>query len=187
MKPRDGTFAHNALEHGVAGLWIDGCRVETNKTQHGRHPANLILDEEAGALLDTQSGMLKGRSNKGPSLSVTTEHYVYSTPTTHECGEKYTYGGTGGASRFFYCAKASRKEKTCNGIVENKHPTVKPLALMRYLVRLTMMPTVGMVFDPFMGSGTTGIACTLEGQDFIGADNDEVSYDTAVDRIWYYD
>ena len=58
---------------------------------------------------------------------------------------------------------------------------------MRYLVRLTMMPTVGMVFDPFMGSGTTGIACTLEGQDFIGADNDEVSYDTAVDRIWYYD
>ena len=81
----------------------------------------------------------------------------------------------GSAARFFYCAKASRSERNA-GLELNKqnhHPTVKPISLMRYLVRLTKTPTGGIVLDPFMGSGTTGCACVLEGRDFIGIEKEE--------------
>jgi DNA modification methylase len=67
------------------------------------------------------------------------------------------YGDSGGASRFYYCAKASKKERR-----GSKHPTVKPLALMRYLCRL-ITPPGGIILDPFAGSGTTGEAALLEG------------------------
>ena len=86
---------------------------------------------------------------------------------------------SGGASRFFYCAKASRKERGEN----NNHPTVKPLALMRYLARLTKTPTGGVVLDPFCGSGTTGMACVLEGREFIGIEQDERYAEIARKRI----
>jgi len=65
----------------------------------------------------------------------------------------------------------------------NIHSTVKPLALMRYLVRLTRTPTGGVVLDPFMGSGSTGIACVLEGRSFVGIDNNEEYVDIARARI----
>jgi site-specific DNA-methyltransferase (adenine-specific) len=58
-------------------------------------------------------------------------------------------------------------------MLRNHHPTVKPLALMRYLVRLTKTPTGGLVLDPFAGSGTTGMACVMEGRDFVGVELDE--------------
>lgn len=63
------------------------------------------------------------------------------------------------------------------------HPTVKPLALMRYLVRLTSTPTGGIVLDPFMGSGTTGIAAVLEGRDFIGIELNAEYLEIAERRI----
>ena len=111
-----------------------------------------------------------------------------------------TYGDVGSAARFFYCAKASRAERemglegmevavshsaygdfagttehatNTNGSARNHHPTVKPVALMRYLVRLTKTPTGGLVLDPFMGSGTTGMACMMEGRDFVGIELSE--------------
>jgi len=65
----------------------------------------------------------------------------------------------------------------------NHHPTVKPIALMRYLVRLTKTPTGGIVLDPFMGSGTTGIACVLEGRDFIGIEREAEYVEIAEKRI----
>jgi len=65
----------------------------------------------------------------------------------------------------------------------NFHSTVKPLALMRYLARLTKTPTGGIVLDPFMGSGTTGIACLLEGREFIGIEREEEYYAIAEKRI----
>ena len=71
---------------------------------------------------------------------------------------------SGGASRFFYCAKAPKSEKG----TDNKHPTVKPLKLMQYLCKLTKTPTGGIVLDPFMGSGSTLVAAQLEGRPFIG-------------------
>ena len=67
--------------------------------------------------------------------------------------------------------------------VTNSHPTVKPLALMQYLVRLTKTPTGGIVLDPFMGSGTTGMACVLENRDFIGIEMDEEYAEIAKLRI----
>lgn len=87
------------------------------------------------------------------------------------------YGDTGGASRFFYVSKASRRDRnTCvDGVhragVSNAHPTVKPIELMRWLVRL-VTPLGGMLLDPFAGSGTTGVAAALEGFHFIGIEGE---------------
>jgi site-specific DNA-methyltransferase (adenine-specific) len=138
---------------------------------------------------------------------------------------------TASASRFFYCAKASRAERnaglegmeekessvhvprgkcdkcgkwrnageitcSCGGTFNvdknptttntNHHPTVKPIELMRYLVRLTKTPTGGVVLDPFTGSGTTGIACVLEGREFIGIEREAEYVEIAEKRIAHY-
>jgi site-specific DNA-methyltransferase (adenine-specific) len=89
------------------------------------------------------------------------------------------YGDSGGASRFFYCAKAPKSEKG----TYNTHPTVKPLTLMEYLCKLTKTPTGGLVLDPFTGSATTGVACLKTGRDFIGIEKDESYYAIAVRRL----
>jgi site-specific DNA-methyltransferase (adenine-specific) len=84
------------------------------------------------------------------------------------------YGDRGGASRFFYTSKVSKKERNA-GLpegVQNLHSTVKPIELMRYLVRL-VTPPGGLVVDPFAGSGSTGCAAVLEGLEFIGVELDE--------------
>jgi len=113
----------------------------------------------------------------------------------HKEGMHRGHNDTGGASRFFYTAKASRTERGDRkyaalplfGVEEsedrNTHPTVKPLALMEYLCTLTATPTGGVVLDPFMGSGTTGVACINTGRPFIGIEKDQESFDTAVRRI----
>jgi hypothetical protein len=82
-------------------------------------------------------------------------------------GPDVTYGDTGTASRFFYVAKASRRERGA----DNSHPTVKPLALMRWLCRL-ITPPGGLVLDPFAGSGTTGVAALQEGLQFLGIERE---------------
>jgi len=89
------------------------------------------------------------------------------------------YGDTGGASRFFYCSKASSAERGEG----NSHPTVKPLELLRYLVRLTKTPHGGLVFDPFMGSGSTGKAALLEGRGFVGIELEAEYFNIAKRRI----
>jgi DNA modification methylase len=184
MKPLDGTFAQNAEKWGQAGINIDGCRVgqmggtckgtfpnkdskgiynnglngtcEVKPIDKGRWPANVILDEEAGRMLDEQSGLE--------------------------------------ASRFFYCAKTSSAERnegleqieykaqttypemkgtashSCNrqSFVKNNHPTVKPLKLMEYLIKLVMPPKDGILLDPFAGSGTTILAAHRLGLKALG-------------------
>lgn len=85
----------------------------------------------------------------------------------------------GEQSRFFYCAKASKKDRGEG----NNHPTVKPTALMEYLCRLTSTPTGGVVLDPFMGSGTTGLACKATGREFIGIELNEDYYHIAKTRL----
>lgn len=92
------------------------------------------------------------------------------------------YLDKGGASRFYYTAKPSRSERTAGGRVVNKHVTVKPVSLMRYLCRL-VTPPGGTVMDPFMGSGTTGVAALQEGFGFVGVEQDEDSFKTACGRI----
>ena len=84
----------------------------------------------------------------------------------------------GSAVGFFYCARASKKDRGDG----NDHPTVKPTELMRWLVRL-VCPEDGAVLDPFCGSGSTGVACVAEGVSFVGIDSDEHYCDIARARI----
>jgi len=118
----------------------------------GRWPANVALDESQAAALDEQSGPSQPRVGK---------------PRGADSGEGWgmtatgaEYDDIGGASRFFYVAKADASERPrVNGTA---HPTVKPLDLMRWLVRL-VTPPGGTVLEPFAGSGTTVEACIVEG------------------------
>ncbi|MDD4804684.1 MAG: site-specific DNA-methyltransferase [Candidatus Pacebacteria bacterium] len=89
-----------------------------------------------------------------------------------------TYGDAGGASRFFYCAKACPKEKGSY----NNHPTVKPLKLIKYLVRL-VTPVNGISLDPFAGSGTHALACIEQGINYIGFEKERKYYDICLKRI----
>jgi len=208
-KKPEGTIAKNVLAHSAGGLNIDGCRVGTDdvlvrpdisredntvlgkglgsgvqEEPQGRWPANLVLDEEAGQMLDEQSGVLKDgvavqRNGGGQKIGTGRAFHGSKGAVRDNVG----YGGEGGASRFFYCSKASQAERTFNRSVENKHPTVKPIDLMRWLVRLVSSPTKGVILDPFMGSGSTGVAAVLEGAHFMGIERDEASFWTAVERI----
>jgi DNA modification methylase len=189
-KPLIGTVAENVLEHGTGALNIDGCRIGTepmtintyqsrgpfgdsqvgkayeSRQAAGRWPANVILDEDQAAALDQQSGVQKDGVAVNRNRSADTEKRGWIGPTASRVGQPdVTYGGTGGASRFFYVPKANRKERpTADGVA---HPTVKPLALMTYLIRL-VTPPGGIVLDPFAGSGTTLEAATVEGFRSIG-------------------
>jgi site-specific DNA-methyltransferase (adenine-specific) len=182
-----GTVAANVLAHGVGGLNIDGCRIGGAA---GRWPANVIFDEEAGVMLDEQNGISKDGVSTRP-----TKKSGYDGGWGAQPDFKHTYGGEGGASRFFYCAKASKRDRNegldafearrdadrvtddgvggdnprnrSNNAKVNHHPTVKPTELMRYLIRL-VTPVGGVLLDPFTGSGSTGKAATLENCHFIG-------------------
>jgi DNA modification methylase len=160
----------------------------------GRWPANIILDEYTAGLLDEQSGISTSLSHNRPhstkwGFGVNADNakdYDYNTGGGG-------YGDTGGASRFFYVAKASKRDRN-EGLDElpavqsskfaqdkwskenmnfdtaprqNFHPTVKPTDLMRYLIKL-VTPAGGIVLDPFTGSGSTGKAALLDGYRFIG-------------------
>lgn len=165
-KPYKGSLAANEAVHGTGAVNIDAARTEA-----GRWPANVLLDEYTAALLDEKSGILK--SGERPATK----------GITSNPGSNGTMGGgwsgykqetrevldSGGASRFFYVAKAPKRERpVVDGVA---HPTVKPLALMRWLVKL-VTPPGGVVLDPFAGSGTTVEAALLEGFQVIGIERE---------------
>lgn len=150
----------------------------------GRFPANIILDEQAAQALDEQTGILTSGNVKPEGFIGEYKAQVYGKYANNTINPDTVYGDSGGASRFFYTAKSSRSERNY-GLPEgtnNIHPTVKPLKLMEYLVKL-ITPTGGLVADPFMGSGSTGIAAVLNGFDFIGMELEEHSFKTAETRI----
>ncbi len=232
-------LVENVLVWGVGGLNIDASRIGTDQrtykgmsdsynagvfrddnwkpkeienTVNGRFPGNVLLDEESAKMLDEQSGIrVSGaRSSK---------HII-----GNENGEMFNHGiygkykaksfedvpkSSGGASRFFYVAKASKSERNkglenfekkvysdrnpelasanmpqnrSGNAKANHHPTVKPVKLMEYLVRL-VTPKGGVVLDPFMGSGTTGIACRNLGFGFIGIEKEKEYFEIAKARI----
>lgn len=130
----------------------------------GRWPANVVLDQHAAAWVDEQSGHQKDgvavkRNRDGKAQGTSS----WSLPGAARPDRGY--GGGGGASRFFYSAKAPKSERPSVGGVQ--HPTVKPLAIMRWLIRL-VTPPGGVVLDPFAGSGTTIEAALIEGFDPVG-------------------
>ena len=244
-KPLDGTVAQTAQRWGTGAINVDGCRVETEDNLNGgayskeravdassfglgatgaeyvqpagRWPANLVLDEAAGAMLDAQSGTTKSTQGK-PRKGAPGEGYGM----THTGAE---YSDSGGASRFFarvdfgevdrfmYCPKASRSEREAglDGLPQrvvdpsreedaaardnprtgagrsgearrNHHATVKPIELMRWLVRL-VTPPGGIVLEPFAGSGTTPAACALEDVDCLAMELDADYVEIARARV----
>jgi site-specific DNA-methyltransferase (adenine-specific) len=132
----------------------------------GRWPANVILDESQAAVLDQQAPNTGGSGKaSGPSLRGQTDAGVAYGARNGLDGEPAFYGDRGGASRFFYVAKAPKSERPIVELADGAklaHPTVKPVAIMRWLVRL-VTPPGGLVLDTFAGTGTTGEACVLEG------------------------
>ena len=136
-------------------------------TNAGRWPANVLLDQHAAAWVDEQSGPQKDgvavkRNGGGRRIG---SGLIYSNYTDGKSAPDIGYGGSGGASRFFYSAKAPKSERAnVDGV---QHPTVKPLAIMRWLIRL-VTPPGGTVLDPFAGSGTTIEAALIEGFDPVG-------------------
>jgi site-specific DNA-methyltransferase (adenine-specific) len=190
-KPLEGTVAHNVLTHGTGALNIDGSRIGHNepikimKAQNqeskgfgqsigrskettelsakGRFPANIILDEHTAGLLDEQSDASRffyvakaSKRDRNEGLedfdSVAVGSYV---------------GNIGKQGN-----KIGAKPDVPNLEAKNFHPTVKPTALMEYLVKLVTPPN-GTVLDPFTGSGSTGKAAILNGFDFIGIEMTE--------------
>lgn len=148
---------------------------ERNVSELGRFPANVILDEESAGLLDEQSGLLKS----GKNAVRRKEGYFVEHGGLGKAGDvQITYGDSGGASRFFYCAKAAKSEKG----EFNNHPTVKPIKLMEYLVRL-ITPKDGVVLDPFAGSGTTLMACESLQFNYIGFELNQEYVDIINKRI----
>lgn len=211
-KPLEGTVVENVLKHGTGALNIDACRIVVSsgdkKTKFpvgdygprglygkdgertddpspgGRWPANVVLDEEAAAALDQQTGNRPGC--RSPS---------FATPPSKFRPEqgKYMpqgpiYGDSGGASRFFYTSKSSGKDRhlCADGKIRleivNDHATVKPTDLMRWISKL-VTPRGGTILDPFTGSGSTGVAAALEGFSFFGVEQDEKSFRIAESRL----
>jgi len=201
-KPFKGTVAENVLQHGTGAINVDGCRIETQQSRPliiskngdskacfgqglnnswqdpagtilGRFPANVIHDgseevvgmfpESPGAIADVP---LNSRKTKD----------VYG-KYDHNSGMP-ARGDNGSAARFFYCAKASRDERGPG----NNHPTVKPLALIQYLVKL-VTPPGGIVLDPFCGSGTLGIAAGKLGMKWQGIELNPKYIEIAERRI----
>jgi site-specific DNA-methyltransferase (adenine-specific) len=211
-KPLIGTVAENVQRYGTGAININATRVGTEErfnnaggistangvygirfgnvegnTVNGRWPANVLLDEEAAALLDEQSGesvsqaamMQAGPESEGWGLH------------TRQPGVR-GHNDSGGASRFFYVAKAAKAERNFgldgfstevagtgalrDGGRESKprantHPTVKPVALMAYLIRMVARKG-SVILDPFMGSGTTAVAAIQEGVAWIGCERE---------------
>jgi site-specific DNA-methyltransferase (adenine-specific) len=178
--------------------------------QVGRWPANVLLDEDAAEALDEQTEHLHAAGNKGGTPRRWQPHQVYGMEGEDEMPP--SYGDSGGASRFFYCAKVSRAERNAglegfdaqplnwssgdaspgtfqaegtDRTSRNGHPTVKPIALMRWLIRL-VTPPGGVVLDPFLGSGTTGCAAAIDGHRFVGVEREPGYMRIAEARIRFW-
>ena len=145
--------------------------------QLGRWPANLIhdgSDEVVGLFPDT------GKSTGGRTVKRSGGGNVGSGKASEAkwSNDDPGYGDSGSAARFFYCAKSSKRDRGA----DNRHPTVKPTDLMRYLCRL-ITPPGGTVLDPFMGSGSTGKGAVLEGFRFVGIEREAKYLEIAAARI----
>ena len=166
-------------ERGVdKGIFNASKELKPNDISTGRFPANIILDEEAGRMLDEQSGVSKPSKGRTGLRGGSSWHGRGTIGSPDKEGTWPADNG-GGASRFFYCAKSSKRERGEG----NSHCCVKPLALMEYLCTLTKTPTGGIVLDPYCGSGTTCKAAQNTGRNFIGIDNNEEYCEIARQRL----
>jgi site-specific DNA-methyltransferase (adenine-specific) len=179
----------------------------TGEVNKGRWPANLILSHspecictgvkrvkgsgwaQSGSKASDNKSMSGGNYARDPKPDAFADSFGYETVESYNCIEgcpvrlldeqsgEDCFGDTGGASRFFYTAKADKSERR-----QSKHPTVKPLDLIRYLVRM-VTPEGGVVLDPFLGSGTLCEAARAEHCLSIGIELDEAYCSDAVERL----
>jgi DNA modification methylase len=195
-KPLIGTVAANVLEYGTGAINVEGCKVGSEKRYNppaGNKAGGNSLNMSAVGMPQNASG--HAVAGRWPANVI------------HD-GSDEPVALLGDAARFFYCAKASKKDRdeglehlnligrgrTCYDSqyhegggklpprTGNHHPTVKPTDLMRYLVRL-VTPPGGTILDPFMGSGSTGKAAKLEGFGFIGIEREAEYIEIAKARI----
>jgi site-specific DNA-methyltransferase (adenine-specific) len=190
-RPLIGTVAANVLEHGTGALNIDGCRIgrdpddvsgwassgsgssenramsgpnfarDPKPDASGRWPANIALDATAAAMLDQQSGVAQPKDQRTAIKGGNKGALGAFAGSSPDAVGTWPADAGGGASRFFYTAKASRQDRNVGGLADNTHPTVKPTDLMRWLIRL-VTPPGGIILDPFGGSGSTGLAARAE-------------------------
>ena len=171
----DIEYSGNSLSGRADGSL--GTSLAVGSTDLGRWPANLIhdgSDDVMNLFPQTSSGVMKAGQQRKASKG----KGGYCDGFPDEATSSDTYGDSGSAARFFYCAKASKKERG----EDNNHPTVKPIELMKYLCRL-VTPQKGVILDPFMGSGTTGVAARQEGFNFIGIEREPEYFNIAQSRI----
>jgi len=200
------SIMRNPAPHGI---YHPDKRPPEDYTAQGRFPANIILDEEAGRMLDEQSGNIKGFNRPNLRNTKYKNDFIDSDYKEIDFGKVNMYDDKGGASRFFYCAKASKSErnfgldefeekpiegrdkgqdirnvpyKTRTTPIKNQHPTVKPIKLMEYLIKLVSKENA-IVLDPFIGSGTTAVACLKLNRKFIGIEKEEEYVKIANARI----
>jgi DNA modification methylase len=174
INTQNGMYGGNSFNESKTVSTIGG-------SLEGRWPANLIhdgSDEVIDQFPETKSG---SGIKHPPTSNIYGGNSLLASKTKGE--NEYYAGDSGSAARFFYCSKASPADRSCDGLVENKHPTVKNRNLMAYLARLTKTPSGGVVLDPFMGSGSTLIGCIMEGRPAIGIEKDKESFDTAQARV----
>ena len=204
------TVAANVLKHGTGALNVDACRIGTDEhlqgstvrsdirggrfaaghrpnpgdipdyQRHsaGRWPANVVLDEEAAAMLDEQSGRLtSGTGAVKKATGAGWQANAYGKESRPIGTPNVEYGDTGGASRFFYTAKADAEDRD-----GSRHPTVKPVDLCKWLVRL-VTPPGGLVLDPFCGSGPIIWAARELGFRAVGIDREAEYVQDAIRRL----
>jgi site-specific DNA-methyltransferase (adenine-specific) len=192
-KPIKGTVADNVMEHGTGALNVDGCRIGEGDAKY-RAEWDRVQSQQNHIQLTGSGGDL---SSYRPTGGRWPSNVIFDEESAPLLGE---------TARFFYCAKASKGEREAgletlaeNNRIEisvnkpqniktsrkNIHPTVKPIDLMRYLVRL-VTPTGGIVLDPFAGSGSTGCGCALEKAQFIGIERELQYVEIARARIAHW-
>lgn len=211
-KNRHQNFGSGARDNAVYGKDERTRAEQGNYDAEGRWPANVLLDADAARMLDEQTGWLHPPGNQTPRYQGGGTGNSVTLPRQEYQGPLAGHDGGGGASRFFYCAKVSRAERNAgldgfeahplnwssgeqspgtfqsdgtDRTARNVHPTVKPIDLMRWLIRL-VTPPGGVVLDPFLGSGSTGCAAALEQRAFIGLEREPDYMRIAEARIAFW-
>ena len=161
-KPRESDLSGDNRTDAGKGMFSEGSNPDIEPAE-GRYPANVVFDEAAADALDREVGELAGCA-RTPQTG--TGRNTSDAPTRNDPDERIELE-SGGPSRYFYTSKASRSERTEGGAIQNDHPTVKPIDLMEWLIKLVTREGQ-VVLDPFAGSGTTCKAAKALNREFVG-------------------
>jgi len=171
-KPLQGTVAANVLRHGTGAINVDGCRVGTEggcKYEGGP-------GFDAGTINALGGHLNCVRSPAAVGLGRWPANLIHD--GSDEVVDGFPQDGESSAARFFYCSKADGKDREHG----NTHATVKPNDLMRYLCKL-IAPKDAIILDPFMGSGSTGVAAIQMNNRFIGIELGEDHFEICKRRV----